>query len=122
MLFGLIPSPQPLQPESRVYDLKARLDWGEPALTIVDLRNRDLFNQSHVTGAVSIPMAEAVSRILTALEFDRDIYLYAGTDEEATAIAEQLREAGYQRISVLRGGAAAWKAAGFPTEVGRALV
>jgi rhodanese-related sulfurtransferase len=63
MLFGLIPSPKPLQPESRVYDLKARLDWGEPALTIVDLRGRDLFNQSHVTGAVSIPMAGAVSRI-----------------------------------------------------------
>lgn len=122
MLFGLIPSPKPLQPESRVYDLKARLDWGEPALTIVDLRSRDLFNQNHITGAVSIPMAEAVSRILTALEFDRDIYLYAGTDEEATVVAEQLREAGYQRISVLRGGAAAWKAAGFPTEVGSALV
>lgn len=121
MLFGLIPSPQPMRPESRVYDLKTRLDWGEPALTIVDLRSRDLFNESHVTGAISVPMAEAVSRMLTTLEFERDIYLYAGTDEEAAAIAQQLQAAGYQRVSVLRGGVAAWKAAGFPIETTHAI-
>jgi rhodanese-related sulfurtransferase len=110
-----------MQPESRVYDLKARLDWGEPALTIVDLRSRALFNQGHIMGAISMPMAHAVSGILANLEFDRDIYVYAGTDEEASTVADQLREAGYQRVSVLRGGTAAWKAAGFPVEATSAV-
>lgn len=106
-----------MQETARVYDLKARLDWGEPALTIIDTRDRALFNESHIMGAISMPMSELVNRTLSSLEFDRDIYVYASTDEEATVAAEQLRAAGYQKVCVLRGGVAAWKAAGFPVEM-----
>jgi len=105
-----------MQEMSRVYDLKARLDWGEPALTIIDIRDRDLFNESHVMGAISMPRAELMGRIQSALEYDRDIYLYSSTDEEAAEAAAQLRAAGYQQVSVLRGGVAAWKAADFQVE------
>jgi rhodanese-related sulfurtransferase len=115
-LFGIFPKPGPMQETSRVYDLKARLDWGEPALTIIDIRDRDLFNERHVMGAISIPAVELVPRAMNTLEFDRDLYIYASTDEEATTAAEQLRTSGYKKVSVLRGGVAAWKAAGFPVE------
>jgi rhodanese-related sulfurtransferase len=115
-IFGIFPKPAPMQETARVYDLKARLDWGEPALTIIDTRDRLLFNESHVMGAISMPLVDLVDRTKATLEFDRDIYVYASTDEEATGAAEQLRAAGYQKVSVLRGGAAAWKAAGFPIE------
>ncbi|MBF2036429.1 MAG: rhodanese-like domain-containing protein [Leptolyngbyaceae cyanobacterium T60_A2020_046] len=116
-LFSFLPKPAPMRPESRVYDLKARLDWGEPALTIIDVRDRATFNSSHVQGAISVPVEELVARITTLLEPSRDIYLYGDTDEESTIAAESLRHAGYQKVSILRGGAAAWKAAGFPIEV-----
>ncbi|NJN22818.1 MAG: rhodanese-like domain-containing protein [Leptolyngbya sp. RL_3_1] len=116
MLFKLFTKPRPIRPLSRVYDLKSRLDWGEPALTIVDIRDRPSFNDGHITGAISIPMAGLVSRAQQQLGLARDIYLCAGLDEEAVAAAEQLKAAGYQRVSVVRGGAAAWKAAGFPIE------
>lgn len=115
-LFGLFPKPAPMQDVSRVYDLKSRLDWGEPALTIIDIRDRPLFNESHVMGAISMPSSELMGRIQSALEYDRDIYLYSSTDEEATEAANQLRAAGYQQVSVLRGGVAAWKAADFQVE------
>ena len=115
-LFGLFPKPAPMQDMSRVYDLKSRLDWGEPALTIIDIRDRNLFNESHIMGAISMPMAELMGRIQSALEYDRDIYLYSSTDEEAAEAADQLRAAGYQKVSVLRGGVAAWKAADFQVE------
>lgn len=115
-LFGIFPKPAPMKETARVYDLKARLDWGEPALTIIDLRDRALFNESHVMGAISMPMTEVLRRALTTLEFERDLYVYASTDEEAAVAAEELRTAGYRKVSVLRGGAAAWKAAGFPLE------
>jgi rhodanese-related sulfurtransferase len=115
-LFGIFPKPSPMEETARVYDLKTRLDWGEPALTIIDIRDRNLFNESHVMGAISMPATELVGRAMAALELDRDIYLYASTDEEATAAAGQLRDAGYQKVAVLRGGVAAWKAAGFPIE------
>lgn len=116
MLFKLFSKPRPIRPLSRVYDLKSRLDWGEPALTIVDIRDRTNFNQGHITGAVSIPASELVSRVQQHLELARDIYLCADLDEEAIVAADRLKAAGYQRVSVVRGGAAAWKAAGFPIE------
>ncbi|HEY9877663.1 MAG TPA: rhodanese-like domain-containing protein [Leptolyngbyaceae cyanobacterium] len=116
-LFGLIPKPAPLRPRSRVYDLKERLDWGEPALTIIDARDRESFNESHVMGAISIPAPSLVSRALSCLELDRDLYIYADTDEEAVVLVQVLQDAGFKNVSVLRGGVAAWKAAGFPVEL-----
>jgi len=115
-LFGIFPKPAPMQETSRVYDLKSRLDWGEPALTIIDIRDRSLFNESHIMGAISMPANELINRIQSALEYDRDIYLYSSTDDETAEAATQLRAAGYQKVSVLRGGVAAWKAADFQVE------
>ncbi|MEO0538883.1 MAG: rhodanese-like domain-containing protein [Cyanobacteria bacterium P01_A01_bin.123] len=115
-LLDLLPKPAPMRALSRVYDLKTRLDWGEPALTIIDVRDRASFNHIHVRGAISMPMAKLVGLAEVSLEYDRDIYVYSDVDEEAIASASQLRSAGFQNVSVLRGGAAAWKAAGFPVE------
>ncbi|NJK28349.1 MAG: rhodanese-like domain-containing protein [Coleofasciculaceae cyanobacterium SM2_3_26] len=67
-------------------------------------------------GAVSMPMETLVSFALNTLEFSRDIYIYSDTNEETAAAASYLRHAGYQRISELTGGLAAWKAAGYPLE------
>jgi len=117
-VFGLFPKPGPFKSASQVYDLKTRLDWGEPALTIIDVRDRADFNESHITGAISLPLPELIQRVRQALETSRDIYIYGATDAEATAAAEALRAAGYHRVASLRGGVAAWKAVGFPVERG----
>ncbi len=106
----------PLRPLSRVYDLKQRLDWGEPALTIVDIRDRCDFNDSHVMGAISIPRETLLETVGRCFEVDRDLYLYGNKDAEAEVAAAQLRAIGYTRVSVLRGGVAAWRAVGFPVE------
>ena len=116
-LFGLFPKPSPLRPDSRVYDLKERLDWGEPALTIIDVRDRTEFNQSHVTGAISIPLDELLSTAAKCFEVNRDLYIYSPTDDESAIAAEHLRGAGFSQVATVRGGVAAWKAAGFPVDV-----
>jgi rhodanese-related sulfurtransferase len=113
-LFGLIPLPRPLQPKARVQDLKARLDWGEPALTIVDVRDRPQFYAGHILGAISLPMDELLHRVHVSLEPTRDIYVYGETDDETAIAANQLRQAGYLNIAELRGGLSAWKAMGYP--------
>ncbi len=118
----LIPIPAPLKAQSRVCDLKERLDWGEPALTIIDVRDRDAFNTSHISGAISLPMNELVDSALMNLELTRDIYVYGSTDEETADAATQLRAAGYLNISELRGGLAAWKALDCPIEGNSAVV
>jgi rhodanese-related sulfurtransferase len=118
MLFGIIPTPPPLRSRSRVYDLKARLDWGEPALTIIDIRDRQEFHFSHLMGAISMPLPELVKRALATLELNRDIYLYSDTDEDTALAAAQLRQAGFRNVSELQGGLPAWKAMGYPIEKG----
>ncbi len=114
--------PEALKAKSLVYDLKKRLDWGEPALTIIDIRDREAFNTSHITGAISLPMNELVSRVSNNLELERDIYIYGSTDEQTADAAAQLRTAGYQNVAELRGGLAAWKANSFPIEGNLAVV
>ncbi|MFE4106558.1 rhodanese-like domain-containing protein [Almyronema epifaneia] len=112
----MFPKPDPLKAHSRVYDLKLRLDWGEPALTIIDVRERQLFLQARILGAVSMPMAVLVDSAQASLEPERDLYVYAETDEEAAEAVARLQSAGFQNVSLLRGGVAAWKAVGFPIE------
>lgn len=120
-IFG-IPNPPPLKARSRVYDLKARLDWGEPALTIIDVRSHSEFIQHHILGAINLPAEELVHRALHSLEQVRDIYVYGDTDEEGATAAAKLREVGYLNVSELQGGLPAWKAYGYPTESGIVIV
>jgi rhodanese-related sulfurtransferase len=117
-----IPIPAAIKAKSRAHDLKERLDWGEPALTIIDVRDRSAFHTSHISGAISFPMSELVDSALTSLEVIRDIYVYSFTDEETAEAAAKLRVAGYQNVSELRGGLAAWKATGCPIEGNSAVV
>ena len=119
---SFIPIPAPLKAQSRVQDLKLRLDWGEPALTIIDVRARNAFNVSHITGAVSLPIDELVNRALVNFELTRDIYVYGSTQEQTEMAASQLREAGFQNVAELIGGLAAWKAVDYPIEGNAAIV
>lgn len=117
MLFGTFPI-APLRTRSRVYDLKARLDWGKPALTIIDVRNRQEFHFSHILGAVHMPLPDLIERAPRTLTLDRDIYIYSDTDEDTAIAAAQLRQLGFFNVSELQGGLPAWKAMGYPIEKG----
>lgn len=114
--FSIVPTPPPLKARSLVYDLKGRLDWGDPALTIIDVRDRNEFHFSHITGAIPMPANELIDRALNSLPLTRHIYIYGETDEETSEAATNLRAAGYKNVSEIRGGLAAWKAVGFPIE------
>lgn len=115
-ILGIIPTPPPLKAQSLVYELKTRLDWGDPALTIIDVRDRNEYNFGHILGAIPLPLDILVERALSTLELTRDIYIHGETDEETALAASKLRKVGYQNISELRGGVAAWKAVGYPVE------
>ena len=112
----IFPTPKPLKAVSTVFELKDRLDWGEPALTIIDVRNRSFFNESRICGSISMPMDELVARASISLESERDIYVYGGTDKATASAAAKLRDAGYQNVAELMGGLGAWQAASGATE------
>lgn len=112
----LTPVPTHFERVISAADLKARLDWGEPALTIIDVRDRNHFNAERITGAVSLPLPELVNRAREALERNRDIYVYADTDEQTSAAVLQLDTAGFERVAALKGGLPGWKAVDGPVE------
>lgn len=114
---NVTPTPPSQQtPQSSAQALKQRLEWGEVAFTILDVRERTTFNKSHIMGAMAMPMDEIVDRAKSSLEPEREIYVYGETDEQTAEVAAKMREAGFQAISELRGGLAGWKAIGGPTE------
>lgn len=108
--------PPKLKPQSTAQELKSRLDWGEPALTIIDVRDRADFNATRIQGSVSMPLVALTAAIGGSLEKERDIYIYGDSDAVTAEAANQLRTAGYQRVAELRGGLPAWKAAKYPVE------
>ena len=103
-------------PQSSAQALKQRLEWGEPAFTILDVRDRTAFNQSRILGAMAMPMEDVVERAKSSLEPEREIYVYGESDEQTTEAAAKLREGGFTAISELKGGLAGWKAIGGSTE------
>ena len=108
--------PQQQMPQSSAQALKQRLEWGKPAFTILDVRDRAAFNAARIMGAMTMPMEDLPQRALDSLEPRREIYVYGENDEQSAQAANQLRQAGFESVSELRGGLAAWKAIGGPTE------
>jgi rhodanese-related sulfurtransferase len=110
------PVPDDFKADSSPSDLKARLEWGEPALSILDVRDREEFNRERITGAMPMPIAELIERAQGALEPSRDLFVYSSSDEQAVEAATQLYNAGFEKVSAIKGGLAAWKAIGGPVE------
>lgn len=96
--------------------LKARLDWGEPALSILDVRDRTAFNYERITGAIPIPIQDLVESVKASFEDNRDLFIYSESDTYAVEALTQLQSAGFRRVSLIQGGLPAWKAIGGPTE------
>ena len=105
-----------LKPQATPQELKSRLDWGEPALTIIDVRNRTDFNETRIQGSVSMPLVTLTAAIDGSLEKERDIYIYGESDAVTAEAASQLRADGFQRVAELKGGLPGWKAAKYPVE------
>lgn len=113
------PTPPGFHPQATAHELKSRLNWGEPGLTIVDVRDRSAFNECRIMGAITMPMSSlqeiAESGTLPLLP-RRDIYVYGASDEDTASAARVLRQAGYNRVAELKGGLLDWQEIGGPIE------
>lgn len=96
-LAEVIPTPPPATPVSSAQALKERLDWREPALTIIDLRDREAYLQERITGAM-------LFSDIDNLPENRDIYLYGDEKAKIAEAANNLRQAGFVSVSQIQGG------------------
>ncbi len=109
-----IPIPGVIQDRSSAGTLFKRLERGEAALTIIDVRPKVFFDITHIMGSISMPMEEPADLTLSSLELNDNIYVYAETDIQTAIAAQNLRHLGYQKVSELIGGLRAWKKANYP--------
>ncbi|MBE9004275.1 rhodanese-like domain-containing protein [Fortiea sp. LEGE XX443] len=98
------------------HDLKSRLEWGQPAFTIIDVRDRHSYNHGHISGAIPIPLDDLVNRAKSTLHKERHIYIYGDNDQQTAQAAQVLRGAGFSEVGEIKGGLIAWKTAGGATE------
>jgi glyoxylase-like metal-dependent hydrolase (beta-lactamase superfamily II)/rhodanese-related sulfurtransferase len=86
---------------------------------VLDVREREAFAAGHIPGALNLPRGQLewlVDRQLP--DSNRRILVCCGNGEIATLAAATLRDLGFARASVLRGGLAAWQDKGFPLSHG----
>lgn len=83
---------------------------------LVDIREADEHAREHIAGALNIPL----SRLASLRCEGRTVIFLCGTGMRTTANAAVLAQAaGTAPCRVMKGGVAAWRSAGLPTEVDR---
>jgi rhodanese-related sulfurtransferase len=121
---NIIPTPPGLHSVATSHELKSRLEWGEPGLTILDIRDSSAFQECRIMGAMNASTGDMATGaqatgVQATLSPKRDIYVYGATDEETAAAASALRGAGFQNVAQLQGGLTMWREIGGAVE-GRA--
>ncbi len=102
-------------------DVHARLSAGE-RLRVIDVRERDEYEQGYVPGAEWVPRGFLELRIEDLCpERDAEIVLYCAGGVRSLLAARNLAELGYTRVASMSGGFRAWKNAGHPFERPRNL-
>jgi molybdopterin/thiamine biosynthesis adenylyltransferase/rhodanese-related sulfurtransferase len=97
-----------------------RIAAGEPRL--LDVRERDEWEEGHIPGAVHIPRGFLESQVENAVP-DRStpVIVYCAGGARSAFAAKSLEELGYENVVSLAGGFTEWKRNGFPFDLPRAL-
>lgn len=94
------------------------------AAVFVDTRDDDVYQESHIKGAVNVPSfpeplsIEKIGAMKQTLFSDKELVLYCDTGcDSAKEIAVRLYARGYVRhIYILKDGMGGWNDKGYPTE------
>ena len=92
----------------------AELQGGPDAATLLDVRADGEWAEDHIPGAVHIPLSQLAER-LDELSRDQPLIVYCASGYRSSIATSLLRRAGYEQVTNLVGGLAAWKAAQLQT-------
>jgi molybdopterin/thiamine biosynthesis adenylyltransferase/rhodanese-related sulfurtransferase len=94
----------------------------EGEVAVVDVRERDEWEEGHLPRAVHIPRGNLESRIEGAVpDKSSPVLLYCSGGNRSAFAAKTLEELGYENVLSLAGGFTDWKRNGLPFELPRAL-
>src|SRR5919204_5420525 len=96
------------------------IDADSPA--IVDVRERDEWDEGHLPGAVHVSRGHLESRIETAApDKSRPVLLYCASGNRSAFAAKTLEDLGYEHVVSLTGGFTDWKRNGYEIQLPRTL-
>ncbi len=81
----------------------------------LDVRSQDEWKQFHIAGSTLIPLDQLQNR-LSELPKNKDIVVVCLSGHRSQSGVTILQQAGFTRVSCLRGGLQAWIAAGYPVQ------
>jgi rhodanese-related sulfurtransferase len=100
-------------------ELRTRSESGGGELLILDVREREAYEEGHVPGARLLPRGQLELRVNEDLpDPTRRIVAYCELGRISTLATATLRTMGYQRAVALDGGMRAWREAGYPVKAG----
>lgn len=100
-------------------ELKARIENAQDDLIVLDVRERDAYENGHVPGARPLPRGQLELRVNKDLpDPTRRILTYCEFGYISTLAAATLRQMGFQSAVALDGGMKAWREAGNPVRSG----
>jgi rhodanese-related sulfurtransferase len=106
-------------PFMALVELKWRTEAGTDELVVLDVRERDAYEQGHIPGARLLPRGQLELRVNQDLpDPTRRIVACCEFGRISTLATATLREMGYQRAVALDGGVKAWREAGYPVKAG----
>ena len=101
-------------------ELNQRLTSGTNDLVLLDVRERDAFEEGHIPGARLLPRGQLELRVNQELtDPTRRILTYCEFGRISTLAAATLRQMGFQGAVALDGGMKAWREAGFQVRAGK---
>jgi len=107
--------------EETAHDAAARLE-SEPRPVLVDVRERDEYEQGFIPGAIHIARGNLESRIeANAPDRNAPVILYCESGNRSAYAAKTLTELGYTDVVSLAGGFSGWKDNGHEWKVPRTL-
>jgi sulfur-carrier protein adenylyltransferase/sulfurtransferase len=100
----------------------AREILGEDSAVLVDVREREEWDEGHIPGAVHVPRGNLESRIENAVpDKSRQVVVYCAAGNRSAFAAKTLEELGYEHVVSLAGGFTDWKRNGNPVEISESL-
>lgn len=88
---------------------------------IIDARESSVFQQGHIQGAISLPVASfetSLPDFLKKVPFTTNLVIYCSGYGcvDSKVLGKKLLQLGYRQIFIFEGGYPEWKDAGFPIE------
>ncbi len=82
---------------------------------VLDVRTAADYKKGHIKGAKNVPLSDLATRVESLSEDkNRPILVYCNSGTSVTRGIKLLKKAGFENVSNLAGGIAAWKEANMP--------